>query len=376
MKKQDSAQTKARFAEMVRRRLIGAGEKRPITYDQQEFALVVGNNTFYLGNVYRFCQGAGEDALQTFIRSWFSQYRVIPESFQDATPDLLPKLESRALLELCRLENHEVPPHHVVAEHLALTVAFDWPESIMWVTTEQLAHWGINFATALNAAQQNLVNGSKDAFRSSQPGLHVAAKGDYYDSTRLILTDQISRLPVEGDPVALVSDRDTLLVTGTNDGQGLAMMIDTARQRASVPYRHVPHLFRLCAGEWAPWLPASSHPQYEPAKHLVAGYNASVYEQQQNLLQAKYMDDGYFIVSCGTGGGTTYCWLSRLVPAILPQADVIGFANTETEKIAVEWKRVMEVMGDAWEPMDLYPTYYLVREFPLTEQWERLKQFA
>src|SRR4051794_6450506 len=116
--------------------------------------------------------------------------------------------------------------------------------------------------------------------------LYVFLSGDSYDATRLVLVDRIRALELEGRPVAMVPNRDTLLVAGSDDEVGLAMMAELAAKGAEegYPLSDVP----LILGEegWSDWLPPRGHPLHGRFHELWTRWIGPEYATQKELLEA------------------------------------------------------------------------------------------
>ena len=115
-------------------------------------------------------------------------------------------------------------PQQVLAEHLAIGLVYDLPDSMRTIVDEDLENWGVTFYEALEAACANLRQKEDPVFVSPHDGTYLSATGDNYDASRLILTDMIHQFDVAGDAIAMVANRDTLIVTGSENTPGLKMM--------------------------------------------------------------------------------------------------------------------------------------------------------
>ena len=102
------------------------------------------------------------------------------------------------------------------------------------ISGDDLKGWDVSWYEAMEAAKSAL---SEMEFAVARIGdhLYASASGDNYDASRLILTDLIQQMDVYGDHVAMVPNRDTLLVTGSNDETGLQIMADLAEKALEDP---------------------------------------------------------------------------------------------------------------------------------------------
>jgi len=84
---------------------------------------------------------------------------------------------------------------------------------------------------------------------------YVSATNDAYDASRLLLPEFVRSLEVKGRPVALVPNRDTALVTGDDDLEGLKIITRIADEALDGPrpLSGLPLVFEN--DEWADWEP-------------------------------------------------------------------------------------------------------------------------
>ena len=91
----------------------------------------------------------------------------------------------------------------------------------------------------------------------------MSATGDSYDSSRLLLTDVIRQFRLKGDPIAIIPNRENLIVVGSEDVDGLAGMVKMVDKALKEPRPISGIALRLDGDEWTPWLPPLSHPHYK-----------------------------------------------------------------------------------------------------------------
>jgi hypothetical protein len=101
-----------------------------------------------------------------------------------------------------------------------------------FVTAEKLDDWGVTLYEAAEIAKQNL-DERPFAVMSISDKLFIAETGDAYDGTRLLLIDKIRRLDLIGAPMALPINRDCLLIAGSEDIEGLTMLLKIAELKIS-----------------------------------------------------------------------------------------------------------------------------------------------
>jgi hypothetical protein len=378
---------KDRFARLFIERLRRGGETRSIKYDRKNFCLIIGGGcaSCTLDNLFHYYQSLAGDAqenfLHTHVRNWFVTQKPIPTCFADVKADLLPKLESRAELEAEKLEDQfGERPYHVIGEHLGLTLVYDWPNAIRWLGQHELRMWGVSFDEAIEIAKHNLATLAPPVLASPRPGLYVSHTGDNYDAARLILVPLIKELPVRGSHIAIPANRDTLIITGTDDEEGLAAMAEIAATAISEPYSVTSSAFRLAEDDWVPWLPDPEHPLFNTFKRMQVESVAEGYRTQKMRLDT-LPDEGVFVATYNaiknqeSGQVSTYSVWGSGITSWLPRTDTIGFSKLlDMERgicdcRAYDWDQVVQVVGHLMKPLDLYPPRYEVTEFPTDEQF-------
>jgi len=386
--------TKDEFASMMGEAIRKAGEKTPFRYDSQDFRLISeGENGHFMNliNVYKeYCATPSEKratVIRNFTRSWFAHRKECPKNFDEVNPDLLPTIRSRSYYELAkiRLQLKGMPaldwPYQVVAEHYGLGLVYDLPESMMMIQHHQLTEWGVSFEHALDAACKNLAEISQHRFENPSSGVWVSPWRDNHDVARLMLPDLVRQHPVKGDPVALVPNRDTLILTGSADSAGLAKAAALAEKAIEHPRPLLNIPLRLEGDRWVPFLPASNHAQFPAYKMLWIRSLISDYGEQAEALKSLYEKTGedIFVASFSAvqkkdwAEVFSYCVWSEGLDSLLPKTDKVLFfrasGQDEGDIVAeASWERVQQVAGDMMAKTDLYPERYRVKSFPTDQQ--------
>lgn len=386
--------SKDKFARLLSAAIRKAGETVAIRYDAEEFRLVVegeDRRVFNLVNIYReYCatpSASRRQALSQLVKSWFAHRKEIPASFEDVGPDLLPAVRNRSSFELSRLQAeldglpHLEWPHRVVADHLTVSLVYDLPEAIVQVQQRHLSDWGRSLEDALDAACDNLRSISHHQWNNPCPGVWISPWQDNHDASRLVLADLLQARPVQGACVAMVPNRDTLMVTGSEDEAGLAHMVVLA-EKALDHARPITGLAFLLHNEtWLPWLPDADHPLHDQFHLLQLQSFGRDYAAQKDLLDAMHekIGENTWVASYSavknnqTGDSHSYCVWSQGIDTLLPRADRVCFFVSQGEKEGsvvanASWDRVQRLVGHLMEPQGVYPVRYRVKEFPTAEQ--------
>ncbi len=373
-----------RMMDAIRR----AGETGPIRYDPDGFMLVSQDGVYHLANIFRdyCCARDRASVFRNGVAVWFSHMKL-PEKYEDMNPDLLPKIMRQTQydgsvpdLNGYGGENHDSKAWPI-ADHLAVVAAYDLPECIITLAPWHLtALWGVDHEKALRDARANLLEISKEPFESPRPGVYVSPWRDNHDASRLLLIDRIKQLNVRGDHVAMVPNRDTLLVTGSGDSAGLATMAEIADAAMDEPYPISALPVRLAGDAWEMFMPDADHPSFRGFKSLRTRSIALDYSEQQETLNIlfEFEDAGIFVSSYSVLENRTtrecisYCAWTDGLTQVLPHTDTVGFVFPDQPEgqcvVAADWDSVFSIMAEAMTPVGSYPESYLVSEFPTRDQ--------
>ncbi|BCJ44938.1 hypothetical protein GCM10010168_84880 [Actinoplanes ianthinogenes] len=132
---------------------------------------------------------------------------TVPDVWADAAPRLRPVLRGGA--PGAALRRPALP-------HLSEFVVVDHPETITYVTPDQLATWGVTAEQAFAAARDNLSGAVLRGTPANKPVVvRFVDDGNAYWTSHLLLPGWLDQLAgqVGGRPVAFAPERGTLLVT-------------------------------------------------------------------------------------------------------------------------------------------------------------------
>jgi hypothetical protein len=381
--------TVARFAAELIKALRKAGEKDDLLFDASENCIINaggqdGGWTINLANLYQnYLQqprSQRADYLRSTARAFLTPKKGLPEDFDLARADLRPKLMMRATLEHMRLSSLAADPPHghldlpsqSIGEHLVATLAYDWPESVQSLSADDLKNWSVTIYEALEVARENLEQATQGHGQVGE-GFYTIVSGDTYDASRITLVDHIRALDVNGKHIALVPNRNTLFITGSDDDAGLAVMVAMAQQALQQPYPLSAIPLILEDGEWQDWIPPEEHPLHRAFKQMEIEWLGPLYSEQEQLLNAVHEKQGIdiFVASFSAirnpdGERLSYCVWGEGVDTLLPLTQKVAIVHSGQEDLAVfgDWSRVVEVVGALMEPTEHYPRRYRVREFP------------
>ncbi len=388
-----------KFARLVMAELRQLKTTGALKYNADQFLIERGSEGFInLANLYHeYCQaprGQRKLVLDRFIRGCVGTSGFeLPEDFDDVHPDLLPVVRSRFYLESVHLQSRArggdgfpMPPQQSIGDHLAMSLVYDLPQAMRSIIQADLDQWGVSFYEALESARRNLEQMGNVAFASLQDqggeGVYISATGDNYDASRLVMLDLVRKMPVRGDYIAMVPNRDTLVITGSDDAAGLDVMCKLAEESFEKPRPISTIALRLEGDAWESWLPPRQSPSFAKFHELRLRTVGMEYNDQKELLDQIHQHTGedVFVASFSalqnkaTGRLSSYSIWSQGISSLLPQTDDVVFlrADRGLDKVEVvaagSWERVHDVAGDLMQPEGTYPERYRMLEFPSAQQ--------
>jgi hypothetical protein len=392
------------FAVLLIERLQRAGDVRRARFDAGHFRIYFeqpGRDAGYanLRNLYEeYLTHPWRDRERFFqfaTRSLLASHKPLPDEFADAHSDLFLSVRSRSYFSLMELstwvESNSTFSclYQPLAEDLGISLVYDLPEVMVMLQASHLEAWGVTFYEAFERGLANLAE-IDATFTTVDDRTYVSATGDHYDISRMLLPELIRELDVLGDPVVLLPNRDRLLVTGSDDRQGLETASLLAQQLVKQPRSLTGLAFRLCSDEWSCWLPDEDHPAYARLKALGLLSRQQDYLEQRPLLQrwlAK-RQPGVSVAEFRLHGAgakqppTSFCVWREGESLLLPEADRVCFLRHDqtldhplVEGINVGWDRVQDVLGPMLvEEASIYPTRYRVHRFPTAAQLTQLQR--
>ena len=377
------------FAQLMIDRIHQAGEKGSIAYQPGEFRLRGEGErsaALMLGNAYKEYCAADEEirerVIRLWVRNWFSLLRDMPEDFEDVKPDLLPIVRSRSHFELNQLRSMVETgtpiswPYVPLGEHFGVALVYDLPDAMRSIPQANLDGWGLTLYEAMEIACENLATlPAKFIGPQFGDGVYLSATGDNYDASRILSPELIGKFQVTGDPVAMIANRDNLIVAGADDSEGLNALLKMATE-ALEQLRPISSIaVRFDGQEWVPWLPEVSHPLYKPFRRLYFDAMGRDYAEQKELLDRLHAKTSknifvatFNVVQDPEGRLLSYAVWTESVESLLPQSDMVVFGGMEGEPTMVPWSKAMEEVGHLLEPLEIYPPRYRVQGFPSAEQ--------
>jgi len=389
------------FAEAVIRAFKKAGVEN-VEAVEGEFALKVGDgkSTIYLSNVYANYCSAPRSRRPSVVAEFVTAavalptLPAVPTDYGEVKPALMPAIRDAAYFSIFRLmqrkggkndAGHEVVTKPFVGG-LVIGLAYDTERNITSVNHESFAKWGVSLDDVFKTARENLWEKTDPAKLAGEGGVYWSQWGDSYDSSRILLTELIYRLSVDGDPVAFVPNRNELWVTGTNNSAGIRGILKQGKEsHFQKGHPLSPDLYVLVDGVWKEYVPAD--PALRELWLALRRHREAIdYAQQQELLNAIHEKEkidlfvaSYKIYERKDGTAYAACVWSNGIDSSLPRAEHIVFMVDVEAKdfFTVPWDAAVAVVGNLLEPeAELVPARYRARQFPGSEQIAELRKLA
>lgn len=265
-------------------------------------------------------------------------------------------------------------------DSMLLMLALDSEASIALVNDEKLDELGISFDDALGIAVAQLDEKGAHTYAQLEAGIFVSASGDSYDSSRMLLPEMFLKLPLKGNPVAIVQSRSSVLVTGSEDVIGLEKIAGIALAEISETERAVSLTpVELYNGVWRVFDILPHHPL--ALRNLLPNQLCWSFGATKAALQEKLGDDIFvanaMLVEKDGAAVTLAVWGVDVVTAC-PDVDALAIQEDgEFPQIIRKLEDVMQVCGQ-FSIIDAMPypkRYYLPARMTSAQRAELTQAF-
>ena len=387
-----SEERRAEFVQRALAALRAAGETRAIQYDAEHFLFTIGElepSTLLLTDFFDEYLDASPEEREDVLRRLVSARTApgVPDAFLVARPKLVPVVRGRAFYEQVWLLMGKDSPaqttvsFQAVGGHLAVGVALDGAETLRYLGPEEFARWGVSFRQVLDIALENLRQRSREPLEQLAPGTCRAPWKDSYAASRLLLDEVVRRCQVKGDRVVLAPHRDVLLITGSEDEEGLSLVAQLALKAVLTPRSLDGRALRWTSRGWVPFMPERLNGAWADFRKLQLFTQARDYDEQTRQLEKRDRETGAerFVAAFTPyqderGHSLSYAVWQKGLTTVLPRTEVIFFMDPArgegARPLAVaRWDEVVKASGALLTPVPgLYPERYLTRDYPTEAQ--------
>lgn len=371
------------YAEWFMSALRDAGDTRTWTYEQERGRLVetglaagAASGIINLVNMHQDYVNAGPegrpDCMRRQVAGMMQQF--VPPNFADAKTKLRPVIRSTTERGVIKLQGFGNGPkvemaYRALCENIEIGIAYDGEFNVMRLSKATFEQWGITFDDAFDIAVDNLRAESSKPWLALQNGVFLSQFGDFYDASRLLLTDLLYRQPIMGAPVVMAPNRTVLLLTGDRNDAGLQTLVDVAEQALAQTRSLPPLMLRWSGAAWERFVPESLA---EKLHRLRLRELTADYQDQQATLNDAHKQKGqdvfvaeHTILQRADGEQRSICVWSEGVHSLLPDTDFIALYRPSTNQTAfVPRNEFRQQFADIANPTEHLPIRYEVKAFP------------
>jgi hypothetical protein len=362
-----------------------AGYTDSLEYDPATSTIQQGlSGRTYIGNFYNdYLQAKGPHRDLVFSNFLaILNRKTDPVSLEEAKSKVVAAVRERALFSLTSLHweieggrNEPIVAFEPVSDWFARCMVLDFPGYVALVMENDLKRWEL-FEIGLARLHQCTV----PKFQQEN-GFFRGTWGDDYDSSRLLLPGVFGDLPLDGDPVVCIPNRNLLLVTGSNDHQSISAMLQAAEEIIRTKSRPMnPGPLILKDGSIHDFAVPVNSPIFNNIGRASRLAPLMYYQQQQATLGKLYEQNGkdhfiadYKLNQWQNGKYASFGVWSNTVRTLLPKTDLIAFFDPQLPEPQrslglAKWDDVVNVAGDLMLDTQMFPPRYYVSKFPTNDQ--------
>jgi hypothetical protein len=243
--------------------------------------------------------------------------------------------------------------------YLAEYVVIDQPDTMTYVSSDQLAGWGVSEEEVFAAGRANLTGAVLQSVANEPTVVQFMDDGDAYWTSHLLLDGWLGRLAgqVGGVPVAFAPERGSLIVAADGSPQLPGLFAQTEMAYASSPHAISPMAYVSDEhGHTVPYAAPEGHPMHGCVRRAEAVLAVTEYSRQAHRLAGDALELR-LVGSDGKGWRTRAIW-ARDEPALLPLADEVLIGGTVTP-----WAQVQSALTPV---PDLVPPRWRAARWPQT----------
>jgi hypothetical protein len=359
-------------------------------YDAAESSLRGGERVINLANIHReYAQAAylSRPALLKKYRAMIatSEQLKVAQLWTLAQTRIYPILRSRyehVPLEIQHRQKQDPFPPRAAKPFLSqldIVIGYDHGQTVSQVKAATVAEWGVPMDTVTDYARANLRALPTATWEPAGNSVWKLESQGGYNESFLQLPKTFDQLPAKGTPLAMIPNRGVLLATGADEPNGLAALLDAARQSIQeAPWPLCGDLFRITAAGPEPYLPAS--PEAELLATIKKIDIAGIYDAQKSALQAHHdaINDVVYVASYGLLGTKdnpsqlqSWCSWTQGVPSLLPATDLVALvwdSNSARKTALLRRADVERLVGQHFKPTAEDPPRTRVDSFPTPDE--------
>jgi hypothetical protein len=351
--------------------------------------------TAFLGNLFQEAREDAPDDKVLRIRRFLSTLgSTEPDlSWEEAAPRLVPLVRLATFgagAGVTPLSRPFVPFVHVL-------VGVDSEHSVAIVDRARVDEWkqppDAVFAAAIATLARHVRDDDVERYDPEAPyAIWHVTRDDSYECSRLALPGFLAsfRGRVSGNPIAIVPNRSTLIVSGDGDPAAIARLARSAEAEFIASPRAVsPAVYTLTGSDLVtPLHLPREHPQHLAVERGHRVLAATCYADQKAELEKRFEAENVeiFVATLKvseheqTKELTTIATFAQGIPSLLPEADMIVLVTNESPTPSltmVPWATAFELARECFErDPKLDPPRYLTLAWPRPEVLAELRARA
>jgi hypothetical protein len=308
---------------------------------------------------------------------------LIPASFTEARPALEPRLVGATASAITYLELQNAGAESgfgatmSVTPDLGIGAVVITPAGGVQVSASTLASWNVTIEDVVKAAVERTYGRKQSA--SKYGAATFVSTDESFAAAVLFNPSMVSGFAVQGKPVIIVPSTGTLVVTGSDDEQGLIAAASLADAAVIGGQKLVSASALVRDGAaWREFTWPDTTAVKAAADLLARRWSSTLYTWQAPALSAMLTataNDMFVaeaaVLKSPSGDVVTSSTLTEGVTTALPVTDIVVLVSRDGSVSQAPWPRFIEVMGDQAQPWAVSPPR-IVAPFPSAEQLAQL----
>jgi predicted DNA-binding WGR domain protein len=369
-------------------------------YKEKAGEIYWGENKFYMGNIYEDYSRSSPKEAKKFISTTFERFKIMMRNQDDDVPPfeeiisiLLPSIRSRLYLET--MQEHGKFPFRLMNDFVGVCISLNTEISIILPQQSYFETWGKDFDEVFNYAIQNLEAINEGGYEEIYPGVWRSMWKDGTDPSRILQANYFWDMDVKGDPVIFIPHREVLLVTGSEDKEGLEKALDFCEEYHGLNHSISAFLYTPVEMENGSYrlelfTVPNDHPLYERISELrgyafekeclaLHDYLLEKEDKEYEKKQKKKNEIGPFLNFYKENSNHTQYWNARIkdLQIIINHGTLNSLGTTQVMECSSKNERdsrleaeLTSIKAQGYLQWDLKNAKSLYIKFRLTRRWE------
>lgn len=381
------------FINLIVEAVRKADPSAKIVVAESEFFIEVGTTSMHLGNVYRYWLAATifkrRSVIDRYVAGFLETSRQTPIAREEAFATVVPVVRTRALVESILRSKYTDqqlpdPAWRPLGSHFAAMLVLDQPNTMKFVTADEIVAWNTTFEDLYSHGRQGLVATlSPSGFKEVRSGVFRSTYDNDYDTSAVFAPGVLKQLKINGDPIVAPGGRNTLLVCGSQDERAIGEIVREAiAAQSSDPSPMSARLLLLDGFTWVDYQPEVSHPAFHTAVRACYEHQGHAYAEQRGFMDEVFIRcetrdvyvAPYRVFDTGDDVFSLTLWVPDLTDTLIPHADRIEVSrHLDDEPFVVTAETLLEICGHHLTDTGDYPPRWNATTSPSAQEYDRLE---